>query len=127
MDLKILDGKLELTENLVNLLGAKTGDRIAIGYAQKDGKLIPSISIGDSGNKLTGKRTVIFKGKQCAILSQYGTEFEANQVDNIIYLTGNNPDFKVFTTIEKAAEYTLSKEIILDTNYTINKINNYEF
>ena len=64
-DLVLLESTIQLSNNLVNLLGAKTGDRIVIGYASNDGTLIPAISIGDSGNKLSGKNTIVFiKGKE---------------------------------------------------------------
>lgn len=125
-DLVLLESTIQLSNNLVNLLGAKTGDRIVIGYASNDGTLIPAISIGDSGNKLSGKNTIVFRGKQRNCLAKYGTTFKAVP-GSPITLIGDNPEFKVFTSVEKATEYTLSKEIITNENYNIKNFESYEF
>ena len=77
-------------------------------------------------NKISKKLTFIFTGQQKNYLLQYGNIFEAIPGE-IIYLKGNNPEFKTFTTVQKAVEYTLSKEIITNTNFNIKQIEHYEF
>ncbi len=125
-DLIICDGILQLSQRLVHLLNARAGDRIVIGYTPIDNELKPAITIGESGNKLSKKWTVVFKGKQRDTLAQYGTIFEAIEGTPII-LNGNNPEFKVFAATNKKELFTLSKEIVTDTNYNLKIYNTYEF
>lgn len=124
-DLTLFKTHFQLSENLVNLLNAKVGDKIIIGYISKNNELVPTISIGESGNKLSNKFTVIFKGQQRNNLAQYGTIFNV-VLETPITLKGNNPEFKVFTTVNKKP-FTLPKDIITNTNYNIKIYNTYEF
>ena len=124
-DIQVLDNRLQLSSNLVNnMLKAHSGDRIAINFAERDGHLVPTISVSNCGNKLSCKGTISFRGAQKDLLIQYGTTFEAEVSDSgIIYLKGDNPEFKVFTSVKKAVEHTLDKEIILDTNFDLKHFN----
>ena len=80
IDVIIRDNQLILSDQLISLLNAKAGDRITIGYAEKDGKI----------------------------------ELEGDGLP-------------IFSDVKKAAEAYITKEIILDTNFNITKLTNYEF
>lgn len=127
-DLILNENVAEISEDLLNLLNAKPGDRILIAYGYgKDNSLVPVICVNENGNKLSKKRTFICTGKQKMYLLQYGDRFKASKESNTIYLNGNNTsNFKVFDSVKNAVEYTLSKEIINNENFNIKKLNNYE-
>lgn len=126
IDVKMQDSNLLLDSAFVAKLGAKAGDRIVIGFIEKDGNMIPIISIGEEGNKLTKSNTISFRGKQKNTLSQFGTNFWGKDlVNGYIELEGDG--IPVYTEVKKAVESYISKEIVLDTNYNITKLNNYEF
>ena len=80
-DVELLNGKLQLSYDATEKLGAVVGDRSSINYINRENEFIPVISrssvFGDteSGNKLTKALSVSFKGKQLASLKQYGTKF----------------------------------------------------
>lgn len=125
-DLILEEKTAKISDNLLNLLKAKPGDRVSIGYSIYNDMLLPTINLNQNGNKISKKLTFIFTGQQKNYLLQYGNIFEAIPGE-IIYLKGNNPEFKTFTTVQKAVEYTLSKEIITNTNFNIKQIEYYEF
>ena len=125
VDLLLKDNKLILDPSLVNKLKAEPGDRIEIGYRERDGLLRPIISIGENGNKLTKSNTVSFRGVQHNTLAQFGSNFWVVEIDDLLELEGDG--IPVYTDIKKAAQAVVTKEIILDTNYTITKLENYEF
>jgi len=126
IDVKVQDSNLLLDPAFIAKLGAKAGDRITIGFIEKDGNMIPIISIGEEGNKLTKSNTISFRGKQKNTLSQFGTNFWGGDLINgYIELEGDG--IPVYTEVKKAVESYISKEIVLDTNYNITKLNNYEF
>lgn len=125
VDLLLKDNKLILDPSLVNKLKAEPGDRIEIGYRERDGLLRPIISIGENGNKLTKSNTVSFRGVQHNTLAQFGSNFWVVEVDDLLELEGDG--IPVYTDVKKAAQAVVTKEIILDTNYTITKLENYEF
>lgn len=125
IDVIMKESSLILDSGLIEKLNAKPGDRIVIGYIQKDGILTPVISIGEEGNKLTKSNTVSFRGKQRNNLAQFGSNFWAKEENGIIELEGDG--LPVFTEVKKAVETYITKEIILDTNYDIKKLDNYEF
>ena len=125
VDLLLKDNKLILDPSLVNKLKAEPGDRIEIGYRERDGLLRPIISIGENGNKLTKSNTVSFRGVQHNTLAQFGSNFWVVEIDDLLELEGDG--IPVYTDVKKAAQAIVTKEIILDTNYTITKLENYEF
>lgn len=125
IDVIMKESSLILDSGLIQKLNAKPGDRIVIGYIQKDGILIPVISVGEEGNKLTNSNTISFRGKQRNNLAQFGSNFWAKEDNGIIELEGDG--LPIFTEVKKAVETYITKEIILDTNYNIKKLNNYEF
>lgn len=125
VDLLLKDNKLILDPSLVKKLKAEPGDRIEIGYRERDGLLRPIISIGENGNKLTKSNTVSFRGVQHNTLAQFGSNFWVVEIDDLLELEGDG--IPVYTDIKKAAQAVVTKEIILDTNYTITKLENYEF
>ena len=125
VDLLLKDNKLILDPSLVNKLKAGPGDRIEIGYRERDGLLRPIISIGENGNKLTKSNTVSFRGVQHNTLAQFGSNFWVVEIDDLLELEGDG--IPVYTDVKKAAQAVVTKEIILDTNYTITKLENYEF
>ena len=125
VDLLLKDNKLILDPSLVNKLKAEPGDRIEIGYRERDGLLRPIISIGENGNKLTKSNTVSFRGVQHNTLAQFGSNFWVAEIDDLLELEGDG--IPVYTDVKKAAQAVVTKEIILDTNYTITKLENYEF
>ena len=117
-DIIVEDGKLILSSSLVSILGAKVGDRISIEYTERNNEIVPIIILSEGGNKLSKSNTVSFRGKANATLSSYGTEFELEQCDGIIYLNGNNPKYKLFTDVHKAIEH-IDKSIIEDNHFNI--------
>lgn len=125
VDLLLKDNKLILDPSLVKKLKAEPGDRIEIGYRERDGLLRPIISIGENGNKLTKSNTVSFRGVQHNTLAQFGSNFWVVEIDDLLELEGDG--IPVYTDVKKAAQAVITKEIILDTNYTITKLENYEF
>ncbi len=125
IDVIIQDNKLLLSEQLIEMLSAKPGDRINIGYSNRDGKLVPIICIDNEGNRLNKNWSVSFRGKQKDFLGQFGSCFWATNNNGSIELEGNG--VPIYTDVKKAVEAYITKEIILDTNYNITKINNYEF
>ena len=125
VDLLLKDNKLILDPSLVKKLKAEPGDRIEIGYRERDGLLRPIISIGENGNKLTKSNTVSFRGVQHNTLAQFGSNFWVVEIDDLLELEGDG--IPVYTNVKKAAQAVVTKEIILDTNYTITKLENYEF
>ena len=125
IDVIIRNNKLLLSDNIIELLSAKPGDRINIGYIEKDGNMIPIICIDAEGNKLNKNNTISFRGKQQEFLGQFGSNFWAVNNEGTIELEGDG--IPVYTDVKKAVEAYITKEIILDTNYNITKINNYEF
>ena len=90
-----------------------------------NGILTPVISVGEEGNKLTNSNTISFRGKQRNNLAQFGSNFWAKENNGIIELEGDG--LPIFTEVKKAVETYITKEIILDTNYNIKKLDNYEF
>ena len=125
IDVIMKESSLLLDSGLIQKLNAKPGDRIVIGYIQKDGILTPVISVGEEGNKLTNSNTISFRGKQRNNLAQFGSNFWAKEDNGIIELEGDG--LPIFTEVKKAVETYITKEIILDTNYNIKKLDNYEF
>lgn len=125
IDVIMKESSLILDSGLIQKLNAKPGDRIVIGYIQKDGILTPVISVGEEGNKLTNSNTISFRGKQRNNLAQFGSNFWAKEDNGIIELEGDG--LPIFTEVKKAVETYITKEIILDTNYNIKKLDNYEF
>ena len=125
IDVIMKESSLILDSGLIQKLNAKPGDRIVIGYIQKDGILNPVISVGEDGNKLTNSNTISFRGKQRNNLAQFGSNFWAKEDNGIIELEGDG--LPIFTEVKKAVETYITKEIILDTNYNIKKLDNYEF
>lgn len=75
--------KLVLNNKLVSDMGIVYGDRVVIKFEQQGDKkkkvMIPVISKEDgdegSGNKITKTNTVAYKGKQNAVLAEFGSEF----------------------------------------------------
>jgi hypothetical protein len=126
IDVIIRDNQLVFSDQLIEWLSAKQGDKISIGYIEKDDKLTPVVEINETGHKLNKNNTISFRGKQREVLGQLGTNFWATVGDDkIITLEGDG--MPVFTTVKKAVETYLTKDIIEDTNYSITKLTNYEF
>lgn len=125
IDVIVKDNKLILSDQLIDTLNAKPGDRINIGYIDKNGTLVPVICISDAGNKLNKTNTVSFRGKQKDFLCQFGSNFWAFENDGVVELEGDG--VPIYTEVKKAVEAYISKEIILDTNYNIIKLSEYEF
>lgn len=125
VDVILQSNKLIISEGLLNKLGAKNGDRIMIGYIEKENNMVPIINKDDAGNKLSGSNTVPFRGKQHDILAQFGTNFLAKENNGLIELEGDG--IPIYTNVQKAVEAYITKEIILDTTYNITKLENYEF
>ena len=125
IDIIIRDTQLCFSDRLIEMLKAKPGDKISIGYIEQDEKLTPIVTIDDSGHKLNKNNTVSFRGKQREVLGQLGTNFWVTENNGVITLEGDG--LPVFTSVKKAVETYLTKDIIEDTNYSINKLTNYEF
>lgn len=124
--LKIDENKLVLSKELVMLLQANPGDKIAIEYSVNGNTLIPVILKSDRGNVLNKSNTVSFKGKQRESLLQFGTEFQVEIKDNVLTLIGDKGTVVYTAVPETTFEEPLDKSIILDTNYNIQKFEKYE-
>jgi len=80
---EVLDAKLLLSKDAVDLIGAKSDDRITVSYwTENNEETFPVIGLSsafaegsDSGNKLTKSNTVSFRGLQHKTLVKYGTGF----------------------------------------------------
>lgn len=90
--LAVLENKLMLSQEAVDILEASAGDRIAINYVQvTNQETFPVIGKSDafvdpnSGNKLTKSNTVSFRGIQRDMLSKYGTNFNLELYKNKMY------------------------------------------
>lgn len=125
IDLIIRDNMAVLSDQLVEWLNAKPGDKISIGYIEQNEKLVPMVTVDESGHKLNKNNSISFRGKQREILGQLGTNFWATNTDGVITLEGDG--MPVFTTVKKAVQTYLTRDIIEDTNYSITKLTNYEF
>lgn len=119
------NNKLVIGQTILDVLQASAGDRLTIEYAEKDEQIIPVIIKSDGGNVLSKKGTISFRGKVNEILASYGTTFEAEVQDGVIYLKGNNPQYTVYTSPKKAVEH-VDKKVLEDTTFDIN-IDTYEF
>lgn len=127
IDVKIEGQKLVLSENVIKMINSDIGERVSIGYAELDGVLTPVLSADSTGNLLNKNLTVRFGGHPMQMLAKYGTEFQAKEVNNLVYLIGQNPVLITFTDAKQAAKYTIDKNIILDNHFTITNFSNYEF
>lgn len=125
IDITMKDATLVLSDQLLDLLAAKAGDKLSIGYIEKDENLIPIISLDEGGHKLNKNNTISFRGKQRETLTQFGSHFWAQKEGDQIILIGDG--IPVFTTVKKAVTTYLTKDIIEDRNYNITKLTNYEF
>ena len=90
--LAVLENKLMLSQEAIDILEASAGDRIAINYVQvTNQETFPVIGKSDafvdpnSGNKLTKSNTVSFRGIQRDMLSKYGTNFNLELYKNKMY------------------------------------------
>jgi hypothetical protein len=90
--ISVLENKLVLTQEAIDLLEASAGDRIAVNYVQiSNQETFPVIGKSDafvdpnSGNKLTKSRTVSFRGVQRNMLATYGTNFELEIYKNKMF------------------------------------------
>lgn len=125
-DLILEEGKAILSENLIKLLNANPGDRIAIVYGKLDGNLKPVIKKDNSGNILSKSNSFIFKGKERNFLQQYGTNFTVYDDLGTFFLEGDQ-EFVVYTDVDKAInENYLDLSIVTDTNYNIEKFKEYK-
>lgn len=124
-DVIIKDNKLILSDNLLLLLSAKTNDRINIGYIDIKGTIYPIININENGNILNKNKSVSFRGKQKELLEQFGSVFKVLKQNDLLILEGNG--LPIFSNVDKAIDNYITKQIILDNNFNITKLNNYEF
>ena len=90
--LSILENKLMLSQEAVDLLEASPGDRISINYVQvTNQETFPVVGksevFGDpnAGNKLTKSHTVSFRGVQRTMLNQFGDNFGLQLYKNKMY------------------------------------------
>lgn len=127
IDVIMQDSNLVLNSAFVAKLGAKAGDRITIRYIEKDGIMTPIIEKDEGGNKLTKSNTISFRGIQRNHLAQFGSNFWGGELTEAGYIELEGDGIPVYTEVKKAVEAYISKEIILDINYNITKLNNYEF
>lgn len=82
-DMEVEENKLVLTSEAVRKLNAVAGDRLSVNYWTVNNETTyPIISKSDvftdgaSGNKLTGKGTISFKGQQRTSLLNFGNLFK---------------------------------------------------
>ena len=75
-----LENKLQLSPAALELIGVKSGDRLAINYWTIDNKTTyPLIgkaeAFNEEGTKLTKSNTVSYRGQQMDVLKLYGDNF----------------------------------------------------
>lgn len=78
--IQALDNKLQLSPAALELIGVKSGDRLAINYWTVDNKTTyPLIgkaeTFNEEGTKLTKSNTISYRGQQMDVLKLYGTNF----------------------------------------------------
>lgn len=80
--IQVLENKLQLSQAAIELIGAKSGDRLAINYWTVNNKeTFPLIGKSevftdeDAGTKLTKSRTISYRGQQMDVLKMYGDNF----------------------------------------------------
>ena len=126
--LKVEQNNLVLSQQLIDFLHAEPGDKISIEYNSNNNELYPVILKSDNGNVLTKSRTVAFRGKKRQTLLRFGNEFDFSPYtvgDSIPLISKSN--VVVYTEIKKTTyDELVDKSIILDTNYTIQKLDKYE-
>ena len=76
-----LENKLQLSPAALELIGAKSGDRLAINYWTVDNKTTyPLIgkaeAFNEEGTKLTKSNTISYRGQQMDVLKLYGNNFK---------------------------------------------------
>ena len=76
-----LENKLQLSPAALELIGVKSGDRLAINYWTVDNKTTyPLIgkaeAFNEEGTKLTKSNTVSYRGQQMDVLKLYGENFK---------------------------------------------------
>ena len=76
-----LDNKLQLSPTALELIGVKSGDRLAINYWTIDNKTTyPLIgkaeAFNEEGTKLTKSNTISYRGQQMDVLKLYGENFK---------------------------------------------------
>lgn len=125
VDVAIKDTQLVFSDQLLEWLSAQPGDKISIGYIERDDKLVPMVEKNEIGHVLNKNCTISFRGKQREVLGQFGTNFWATNDNDVFILEGDG--LPVFTSVKKAVQTYLTKDIIEDTNYSITKLTNYEF
>lgn len=125
VDVAIKDTQLVFSDQLLEWLSAQPGDKISIGYIERDDKLVPMVEKNEIGHVLNKNCTISFRGKQQEVLGQFGTNFWATNDNGVFILEGDG--LPVFTSVKKAVQTYLTKDIIEDTNYSITKLTNYEF
>lgn len=83
-----LENKLQLSQAALELIGAKSGDRITITYWQVNNQeTFPLISKveEDEGCKITKLRTVSYRGQQMDVLKLYGENFTIEPFKDNLY------------------------------------------
>jgi len=80
--IQVLENKLQLSPAAIELIGAKSGDRLSINYwTVNNEETFPVIGKSeiftdeDSGTKLTKSRTMSYRGQQMNVLKMYGDNF----------------------------------------------------
>ena len=88
---EIIGNTLLLTKSTIELLECTYGDKISIQYAHVDNSFIPVIGKAsvfadeETGNKLTKKNTVSFRGVQKSTLLNYGSKFYVEEFDDNVF------------------------------------------
>jgi len=123
------DGKLILSEQLLEELGAVHEDRINIVYEKIGDKSFPIIGKGtsfggkESGNKLTKTNTVQYRGKANELLAAFGTNFTLEPYSEGIYKMIGDVQAEVDIPVKQAVkDVVMSIETTTDTNYQIEDI-----
>jgi len=127
-DLGVEDNKLVLTPNAISQLGAVAGDRISVNYWTVDNETTyPIISKSDvftdgaSGNKLTQKGTISFKGQQRTSLLKFGSAFTFSEFKDRSGEVKEN--VFVLTPVEDQETLKIEEETLDDEKEQIQEIN----
>lgn len=117
--------RLRFTQEELDTLGVKPGDRVSVEYIKINDILTPVISQTEYGHKITKTKSIQLRNAANQILSFYGKEFELEQYEGVFKLKGDS-DKKIHTSLNSVFK-TLPIEIINDINYNLKTFENYEF
>lgn len=118
--IKLSKSSLILNVAAITLLNVQAGDYLAVTYKSVGGTIIPQIEKPlpgvETGNKLTKKGTISFRGDANKTLAEYGEEFKvvATAATDVFMLTNTS----LVESSEKCDEIDIDKEFDFSQSIT---------